>query len=139
MKSRKIKFRAWDRYDKKLYKVEKINFVWQAGVCVDMEGGIDALVNSEYPDHDCVLMQYTGMRDRYGQEIYEGDIVIRPFLKDKCPAPEDEHYTVVWMRGAYMIRSPHGKSHYRLYSSYRTLDTDMTIQVVGNIYEGITG
>ena len=55
---REIKFRAWDKLTTKMYGVEFINFADFR----DKEGST-------------ILMQYTGLKDKNGKEIYEGDIV----------------------------------------------------------------
>ena len=57
---REIKFRAWDKENKKMAQVSRINFG---------PGGIRYLVD------DSVLLEYTGLHDKNGREIYEGDIV----------------------------------------------------------------
>jgi uncharacterized phage protein (TIGR01671 family) len=65
MEMREIKFRAWDVVDRKMEEVTSINFV--PTNC----GLITTLANGGYKR----LMQYTGLKDRNGQEVYEGDIV----------------------------------------------------------------
>lgn len=69
--NREIKFRMWHKKSKKMFDVESINFkdrivnIWNSGIyslstfCLD----------------DVILMQYTGLHDKNGKEIYEGDIV----------------------------------------------------------------
>jgi uncharacterized phage protein (TIGR01671 family) len=64
---REIKFRAWDEYDNKMYKKQAVD---EDGYAVDING--DEAYSNE-PGR--VLMQYTGLKDKNGVEIYEGDIL----------------------------------------------------------------
>jgi len=55
---REIKFRAWDKILQKMYYPADLDYAETA-----------------------ILMQYTGLKDKNGKEIYEGDIVKRPLSK----------------------------------------------------------
>ncbi len=63
---REIKFRSWDKTDKKMTTTEFI---------MDSNGGRPAK-NVEEWGRVFVLMQYTGLKDKNGKEVYEGDIVM---------------------------------------------------------------
>jgi uncharacterized phage protein (TIGR01671 family) len=105
---REIKFRAWDKINKVMYSDvhEKDSFAEKLSR------------SNEYH-----IMQFTGLKDKNGKEIFEGDVL-------SYPIPNDE------MRGVIIW----GKYEYIVEYSYENADYIATIgedgcEVIGNIYE----
>lgn len=68
---REIKFRAWD--GKQMYLRAGINFT---GTCeVPYSDGEWHTGDRPLLGKEVVLMQFTGLKDKNGKEIYEGDLV----------------------------------------------------------------
>ena len=116
---REIKFRAWDKENEKMMKVSSISLENKEIAVKDFG------TYHFFRIKDIELMQYTGLKDKNGKEIYEGDIL---FFRD-----ENMKYIVVWQDAAFIIKS----IEIRKYSEKMCWldDTEICCEIVGNIYE----
>lgn len=122
---KELKFRAWNKNMKRMF------YTYEAGVT---DGSTD-LLEINMPQ-GFILMQYTGLEDKNGKEIYEGDIVkgsceVRYGNWDNGFAHEDTDAGI----GFYLRKIGANVDKY----GYSQLDAGMypfdNFEVIGNIYE----
>ena len=134
---REIKFRAWIKTTKEMITQETISDYILVGNGTGF-GVIDGSDDSEYgtgnvwlEDKDFELMQFTGMLDKNGVEIYEGDIL-------KSNKDMFNYYTEIQPEILYQVKYTDGA--YRLFSTdNQNIDlldmANINSKIVGNIYE----
>lgn len=115
--TRPIKFRAWDGVTKKMY------YNAEDGVTIDestfsfgelARGGQDSIA----------LMQFTGLLDKNGKEIYEGDVL-------RCAYTPDSGVT-----GVAVFETSHGYGIRDNKNAWQgQLGAKSSMEIIGNIYE----
>ena len=117
---RETKFRAYHKERKEMFEIASIDFEEKKAA---LSNGIIKLLNVDSKQFE--LLQYTGLKDKNGKEIYEGDIL---FFRD-----ENMKYIVVWQDTAFIIKSIEIRKY--LEKMCWLDDTEICCEIVGNIYE----
>lgn len=134
---REIKFRAWHKEEKQMLEVESLHFgfyrekIKSLEVCWLDYSGDKRRITGNAKIEKIELMQFTGLHDKNGKEIYEGDIVS---LKSQYETdiPIDTKSRVEFSDGSFRLDF-HG-----MILNWAVLEytkSNWLIEVIGNIWE----
>jgi len=129
---RVIKFRAWDNINNKFRDIESINIARNNKPTSIVSNCDFYQIQS---NSQIELMQYAGLKDKNGVEIYEGDI-INVYDYDSIYEHKDKLTTkaknVRFENGSFWFTNEVTKSFYS-FSNYNRPGT--SFEVIGNIHE----
>jgi len=122
-----LKFRAWDKID---------GIMWTCGIAPDgvplangLLGGYTAM-DGELLDP---IMQFTGLTDKNGKDIYEGDILGYKRLNFNIGTPLEIRFCV---DGLISVMGFHAYIDGCLFDSYGGIpETNLYYEIIGNIHQ----
>ena len=121
---RETKFRAYHKERKEMFEIASIDFEEKKAA---LSNGIIKLLNVDSKQFE--LLQYTGLKDKNGKEIYEGDIIKYKFPYDR----RLKHISPVKFletEASFGIKDRYGNET----QLYR-ITANNYFEVIGNIYE----
>ncbi len=113
------KFRVWDKDNKKMLDWKELDLTKELGE--DEITIFEPTGQFAQPMYFYEAMQSTGLKDKNGVEIYEGDIIKNSY---------DEIYTVKWFDAAFLLEEKYNGGF-----DYHELYLEDNKKVIGNIYE----
>jgi uncharacterized phage protein (TIGR01671 family) len=130
--AREIKFRAWLKSRPTLCKVLSIHFDKITTISVKDGQGKTWF---EFGNENAILMQYTGLKDKNGVEIYEGDVleITGNHKPGKYIVVWDDYRVAWWGRNIKCDKREreYEDDYFQLLGSWQKNIT----KVIGNIYE----
>ena len=121
---REFKFRAWDNHNKRMLQdVGYHPFITEQYTDYKPTENGAYLISPKFDNY--VLMQYTGLKDKNGKEIYEGDIL-------KVKGAYQERFIVEYSAPTYCLFD--GDDGVLSSDSFGWDNWELS-EVIGNIYE----
>lgn len=117
----KPKFRAWDVHEKKMFTNDQL-IIWNGNVYANDNSELNVNNLKGWSIDEKYLMQFTGLKDKNGKEVFEGDIV-HAYGEDTYLIGVIEYFD-----NAYCIKNKNG--------IYNPLWTNAEqYEIIGNIWE----
>jgi len=117
---RKIKLRAWDKQNNKMcYPDAFFIFTGSEVLILNPHHKDNNYYQIENADDRFIQMQYIGLDDKNGKEIYEGDILLSTFTEDIIKVVEYKNFADVEISGI----------------GFELSSNKEYLEIIGNIYQ----
>ena len=129
--TRQIKFRAWDKVDKKMR-----TDILSIDVNDALSKNVFFTTGNYLPQEDAIIMQSTGLKDYKNNEVYEGDIIkFTEVDEDSAFGRTETHIgTVKWIEEIAQCRFIY-KSGQRIELHFVTnFEPVIECEIIGDIY-----
>jgi len=117
MKQREIKFRAWNKHEERMIS-------W-----TEIENGSENTLKENFEQMEkigFVLLQFTGLKDKQGKEIYEGDIV-KIFCGEEGGSGNYEFNIIEFEGDGFKCKPSYEDLHSATINNF--------VEVIGNVFE----
>ncbi len=135
---REIKFRAWDPDERKMSNIFTFGDIHAGGQYFSPEGCFS--LEADYNDTQSIIMQYTGLKDKNGKEIYEGDIVRTDTGGTTYNGKETKktfrYWEIKWDKDGDLIDGSYAPEEWMYgYKFPHPSYEGKSMEIIGNIYE----
>ena len=122
---REIKFRVWDKKRNNMIILDRM---WHCGEYASLAFGGDINFDFGYIDdiNGYKVMQFTGLKDKNGKEIYEGDILA---------APHTYNIEIIYRNGSFLMKFFDDIGEKCEYHLSKELIEQDDLEIIGNKYE----
>lgn len=140
-----IKFRAWDKFEKRMGEVNYIKYSNVQYTQISARFKKKEKIVDEWFNYGCedgsdniILMQYTGeCIPDCGEMIYDGDILEQSYVSPLDGETIINRYLVCFENGCYIVKnighSPYGDTF--LYFILNTHDGHFIVKIIGNKFD----
>jgi uncharacterized phage protein (TIGR01671 family) len=121
--ARPIKFRAWDG-----------DGMFYGGFSIHATGDVlDDMIEAQS------VMQFTGLTDKNGKDLYEGDIIHYVYNPEDSPLIYDDNYEISWEETGFYMRQVQRCGLAAWFNSipgmYLACNPNSLFEIIGNIHE----
>ena len=133
---RELKFRIWHKHAKHFcgnLKKYLLNIHTGELEVANYSDLYEEWYYSDRMENDYIIQQYTGMIDRNGVEVYEGDIVAEKITEEMAANGDSATVGVVYFAAGTFLIDGDGALYERVFSDSPHILEDFI--VIGNIFE----